>query len=137
MNRKQIERNLNNYLAQFDCELKPGWRNLPFSERSLIANMSRNGITPADLQRERREGQQEAYQKTAPAVQSVCYAVMAIVLHDDFGFNKEECKAVLTAVDDLMLNTIDNEKIADELARKVGIRILTTEGVGRIVEADN
>lgn len=131
---KQVERNLNDYLSQFERELQPNWRSLPFSQKSLIANMSRNGITPADLEKAKQDGIKEAYQRTAPAIQSVMYCAMCIVLHDLFKFDHDQCVLAVAELDRIMYDTLDNDDIKRECEEKTGVRIDVKEGVGRIVE---
>ena len=133
---KKIERNLDEYLSQFEGQLQPNWRSLPFSQKNLIANMSRNGITPADLERAKQEGIKEAYQRTAPALQSVMYCAMCVVLHDSFGFDHDQCYQAVVELDKMMLDTIDNDEIKRDCEEKTGVRIDVKEGVGRIVEVD-
>ena len=133
---KKIEKNLDEYLSQFEGQLQPNWRSLPFSQKNLIANMSRNGITPADLERAKQEGIKEAYQRTAPALQSVMYCAMCVVLHDSFGFDHDQCYRAVVELDRMMLDTIDNDEIRKDCEEKTGVRIDVKEGVGRIVEVD-
>ena len=133
---RKIEKSVDQYLSQFDGQLQPNWRNLPFSQKNLIANMSRNGITPADLERAKKEALQEAYQRTAPAIQSVLYCAMCVVLHDSFGFDHDQCYQAVMELDRKMLETIDNDEIREDCEKKTGVRIDVQEGVGRIVEVD-
>ena len=133
---KKIGKSVDAYLAQFESELQPNWRSLPFAQKSLLANMSRNGITPADLEKAKQDGMKEAYERTAPAVQSVLYCAMCIVLHDSFGFDHDQCCQAVTELDRMIYETIDNDEIKADCERKTGVRIDVKEGVGRIVEVD-
>lgn len=129
---KKIERNVDAYLAQFDHQLAPGWRNLPFERKNLIANMSRNGITPRDLDKARLEARNEAYQETAPAVMQVVYCAVGIVLREEYGFNTDQIYDALKTIDDKITVTLASDEIVDEMIEKCNIRVSTKEGVGRI-----
>lgn len=134
--KKQIQRNIQRqnerYLSQYQGELIKGWSKLPNQQKSIIANMSRNGITPADLEQARADGANDAYKRTAPAVVAVCYAALGIVLKEKYGFDNEQVEEAIGAVDAKIAMTIDNEEIADELEEKCGLRIRSAEGVDRI-----
>ena len=62
----------------------------------------------------------------------MAYAAMGIMLHDEFGFSKDDVLKALKAVDDKIVLTIDTSEIEDELEEKCEIRIRSREGVGRI-----
>lgn len=128
---KQIEKKTDKFLEQYQSELEPNWRSLPFAQKSLIAQFARNGITVADLEKAKRDGRKEAYEETAPGVLAIAYACMGCVLHD-MGVSDEEVKTVIMAVDDKISLTIDKDEIEKELEDKCGLRIYTKEGVGRV-----
>lgn len=138
--KKQIARNVarqeDAYLKQHRKDLLVDYRTLPRDQRSMLVNMSRHGITPMDVEKARRDAREEAFRDTAPAIQSAVYAAMAIVLHDEFGFEKADVLKALHAVDHKMLETLDTEELYRELAEKCEIRILGREGVGRIETVD-
>lgn len=132
--RRQIARNSNRYLEQFGTQLKPDWMARPQSERNLVANMARNGITVEDLARERKEGWDAAYQQTAPVVQKLCYSSFAVVLVEEFGFSSDDAfKAVLLA-DQKIATSIDIEDALQEMEDKCRIQFRAEEGIERVVQ---
>lgn len=134
--KKQIARNIarrdNELLRRYPAEVDQKIWGMPQSQRSLIANLARNGITPADLENAMQEGRRSAYQDTAPAVHAAVYNAVMIVAHDDLGFDENQCMDFLNKVDHKIAMSLDNDELARECEEKCGIRIKTKEGVGRV-----
>ena len=129
---RNIARQDENYLKQYARNLSPNWKSLPAAQKSLIANMSRNGITPQDLENAREQGRRSAYEDTAPAVQAVAYSAMGCVLHDMLGISDEDVMKIIMAVDEKIYLAMDFDEISKELEEKCKLKIHSKEGVGRI-----
>ena len=134
--KRQIARNVarqeNKILRQYPGEVNPKIWGMPQEKRSLIANLSRNGITPADLENAMQEGRRSAYMDTAPTVHAAVYNAVVIVAHDDLGLGEDECLDFLNKIDQKIALSLDNDELAKECEEKCGIRIRTREGVGRV-----
>ena len=135
---KQIKRNMarqnDKLLAQYGSQLVPDWRFKSEKDKSLLANMVRNGITVEDLQSERKRGRDEAFRETAPSVMKVCYSAISVVLVDDFGFTPEQCFEAIMKVDEKITMTIDPEELLKEMEEKAQIRFYADEGIERVVQ---
>ena len=132
--KKQIARNNNKFLGQYESQLAPNWMGRPQSERDIVASMARNGITVDDLARERREGWNAAYQQTAPVVQKLCYSAFATVLVDEFGFSPDDCFKDVWLADQKVATIIDFEDALQEMQEKAHIQFQSDEGVERVVK---
>ena len=128
---RQNDKLLNSYGGQTPLDLL---RSSP-KQKSLFADMARNGIKPMDLVNEYERGKREAYELTAPAVQKVCYACFAIVLAE-CGLKPEEIYHVVLEADRKTFMTIDHNEIIAEMEEKARIRFYEREGVERVVLID-
>lgn len=133
---KQIARNAKRqqdaYLKAHQAELVPGWQNWPDEHKSLVVNMSRHGITPQDIEKARKQGRDEAFKDTAPAVMKVAYAAFVLVLAEEYGYSHEDCYNALMKVDSRIALSIDSAEIVREMEDKVKIRFNERDGVARV-----
>lgn len=133
--RRNIERQNQQLFDSYGSQTPVGWRDCSGRDKSLFADMARNGIKPADLEREYKRGRDEAYRDTAPAVTKVCYAAFAIVLAE-CGLTPDEIFYVVMNADQKVFTAIDHEEIIAEMEKKARIRFFAQEGIERVVKID-
>ena len=131
---RQIARNNNRLLGSYGNQLKPGWALRPQGELDIVADMARNGITVADLEREFKRGRDSAYKDTAPLVMKQCYSAFATVLADEFGFSPDDCFKAVHMADQKIMTAIDLEDSLQEMEDKCRIQFRSEEGIERVVQ---
>ena len=129
---RNIARNDRKELEKYGSQLNPNWAKKTPQEINIFANLARNGITPEYMMSEIAKVKQDTYDRTVVAVKEMDYASMAIVLHEKFGFSKDDCFDIILAVDQNTTLAIDNEALLREMEEKVGLRFNPKDGVGRL-----
>ena len=129
---RNIERQNQKELEKQSKYLRKGWNNMSMSDKNLLVNLARNGITVEDVKREISDTKKRTHENTAIAVMKVVYAAMALTLIDEFHFSKEDCFKAISAVDQRMAVLIDYEDVIAEMEQKAGIRFHSDNGVERV-----
>ena len=129
--KRNAQRQTDNYLKQKQSVMQPGWQNATPEQKRELAQMFRNGITTADLEREYWRGVQDTWKEAAPSVQKAVYAAVAVVMKEA-GNTTEDVLKILYEVDQKLLTLIDTAEIADEMLKKCGIEFDGKDGIERV-----
>ena len=109
----------------------PGYHRVTLDER--IAAMSKNGITPKDLEKEFERGRMDGFKTAAEPMLKTCYAAICLALNDVHGFGAKRCFDVLTAVDDYVANTLTSAEAIEEVLERMGLELDFNSPEGHIM----
>lgn len=85
--------------------------------------MSKNGITPKDLQEAYDKGFREGVDHSTDTCMKDAYAAFLLAAHEVFGFGKKRCRRLLYAADINVVNSLASDEAIDEVFKKVGVTI--------------
>ena len=107
-------------------------------KRQIQAAFLKSGITPEDMKKSYKMGFDEGFRASGMEITKCCYAALALVLFEDYGFTQEKTVEAMRKIQDKVIYTFHHSELADELLRKANItvdwggtfqRIDTIEGV--------
>ena len=107
-----------------------------YSKQQRIAGLIQNGITSEDLENEYERGRKDGFHQASWPIIKCCYAAICIALHDQLGFDNQQCYEALKAVDEKILYTLNNSELADEMLEKTGIKLMLDEPFDRVCMKD-
>lgn len=97
------------------------------AKKAAIARLSRNGITPKDLEQEYQRGYDAARKELTSFTMRMFYCACGLALHDLYGFGETRIIRTLDRVQEIMTEEICTADIADRLKRETGIEIFDTD----------
>jgi len=104
------------------------------AKNAAIAKLSKNGITPEDLEKEFEKGYTRGFREAAEPVIRSCFAAVCLALNDLHKFGSRRCADVLRAVDQHMERTLTSEEIIDEVWERMGLKLDFKDPFDRIQE---
>lgn len=108
---------------------------LPATKEARLARLMQQGISPADLEREYKQGFNDGFKAaSAPMIRSV-YAATALAAHELFKFGRTRCTRLLNRLDFHTVNTLTSTELIDEVYDKIGLRLRFDEPFDRVEEA--
>ena len=126
--------------AQVDAfwALTPEERKRRMEDDAAFQRINRNGITIEDLKMVEDQGRKDGFNIGTENAVKTCYAALCLALHELHGFDTEQCKAVLTAVDDKVTYALNADELLDEMKRELDLEFDFKAGVGeeRISEVE-
>lgn len=102
--------------------------------RAMMRGLIQNGITPEDVRKEYRRGEEEGFREAATSITKSCYAAIILALKDEFGFDDEQCYQALMAVDRRILYSIEHAELAEEVLEKTGLELRLDDPIERVVQ---
>ena len=103
-------------------------------EKKARDRLSQNGITPEDLEKNYDLGYSKGFSDASTPAVKGCYAAVCLALKELHGFGRDECKAVLEAMDQHILMSLSSMEAIDEVWEELGLRIEFEEAFDRIQE---
>lgn len=106
-------------------------------KRQIQAAFLKSGITQEDLKRSYKRGFDEGFRAAGMEITKCCYAAIALVVHEEYGFDGEKTIETMRAVQDKVLYTFHHSELAEELLRKSGIVVDWGDEFQEIREAED
>lgn len=103
-------------------------------KNAAIAKLSRNGITPEDLEKEYEKGYSAGFRESGEGVLRGTFAAVCLSLKELHGFGPKRCADVLNAVDRHLTYSLTSADLIDEVWEKVGLKLEFHEPFDRIQE---
>lgn len=99
------------------------FRNSAFIRQKIADRVERNGITEKDLNESWEDGRQYGFNQAAWPVIRSCFAGVSIALHDEFGFDDEQCYRLICRLNDTITYALSHEELVEETLAKTGIEL--------------
>ena len=94
-----------------------------FKKRAEVYDcISRNGITPQDLQENYKRGYDEGVKEANQRVSVIFAAAMCEALHDHYGFGRKRLCDVAGYMCEVMVETFTTQDAIDRVFKKTGLR---------------
>ena len=90
-------------------------------DRAAVDRMRKTGITERDLAIEREEGYRDG--RNEPFYLSSCYAAVALVLHDQHGYDVGDIESFLERIAEITDEEISVEDIIERVRREAGVDV--------------
>lgn len=103
-------------------------------ERKARDRLSQNGITPEDFEKNYDLGYHNGFCDASAPVVKGCYAAVCIALKNLHGFNRDQCKAVLEAMDQHVLMSLSSMDAIEEVWEELGLWLDFKQTFDRIQE---
>lgn len=97
------------------------------AKKAAIARLSRNGITPKDLEDEYKRGYDEARKELTSFTMRMFYCAIGLATHELYGHGETRIIRTLDRVQEIMTEEICTADIAARLKRETGIEIFDTD----------
>lgn len=104
------------------------------AKTKVVDNLSRNGITPADLEKEYDRGFNDGFKRAADPIVKGCFAAVCLALSDLHGFGRKRCMDVLNAMDGHLTMTLTSADAIESVYRRMGLVIEFREPFDRVRE---
>lgn len=104
--------------------------------RQIQAAFLKSGITQEDLKRTYKKGFDEGFRAAGMEITKCCYAAIAIVVHEEYGFDSEKTIEAMRKVQDKVIYTFHHSELAEELMKKAGIEVDWNDEFQEIREAE-
>lgn len=85
--------------------------------------MSKNGITPKDLQDAHDQGYDKGVKAASEYSLKDAYAAFLMAAHEVFGFGPKRCRRLLREADERVCNSLSSDEAIEEVFRTVGVAI--------------
>ena len=95
--------------------LTPEERARRMADNEAFQRINRNGITLDDLKNVEGQGRKDGFSMGAEETMKSCYAAICLALHDECGFDTDQCKAVLRAADERVVYALNSEELLNEV----------------------
>lgn len=97
------------------------------AKKAAIARLSRNGITPKDLEDEFKRGYDAARKELTSFTMRMFYCAVGLATHELYGHGETRIIRTLDRVQEIMTEEICTADIADRLKMETGIEIFETD----------
>ena len=104
------------------------------SQELKMAALYKNGITVADLERERKAGLMDGKKITEDFCFHTIYAAILITMCEKHGWNADDAADLLKEIDQQVVVCIEDKELVNEAFEKTGIQLEWTDPVERIKE---
>ena len=97
------------------------------AKQAAIERLSRNGITPKDLENEYRRGYDDARKDLTSFTMRMFYCAIGLATHELYGHGETRIILTLDRVQEIMTEEICTADIMQRLKQETGIDIFDTE----------
>lgn len=97
------------------------------AKQAAIERLSRNGITPKDLENEYRRGYDDARKDLTAFTMRMFYCAAALAARELHGFGEQRIIRLLNRIQQIMTEEICTADIAERLRRETGIDIFDSD----------
>lgn len=97
------------------------------AKQAAIERLSRNGITPKDLENEYRRGYDDARKDLTSFTMRMFYCAIGLATHELYGHGETRIIRTLDRVQEIMTEEICTADIMQRLKQETGIDIFDTE----------
>lgn len=97
------------------------------AKQAAIERLSRNGITPKDLENEYRRGYDTARKELTSFTMRMFYCAAALAAHELHGFGERRIIRLLDRIQQIMTEEICTADITQRLRRETGIDIFDSD----------
>lgn len=95
--------------------LPPEERARRMADNEAFQRINRNGITLEDLKWAEDQGRKDGFAMGTEETMKTVYAAVCLALHEQHGFDADQCRDVLRATDEKVVYAINSNELLNEL----------------------
>lgn len=98
----------------------------------VMRKIARNGITVEDVDNAWASGREEGFRQAGETIVKCCYAGIILALHDEFGFDEDQCFKAIKAVDERTIYALNHSEMVEEVLEKTGLQLELDDPLERV-----
>lgn len=120
---REEKKQRNQRAIQAFWNLSPEERQQRIQDDKTLSSIQRNGITIEDLDRAAQEGYRDGNRIGAENTMKICYAAVALTLHERLGYGKKRCMDFLNAMDEKVIYSLDSAEAMQQVFDDIGLQL--------------